>query len=113
MVKLHKITSSEGSFLKKDCNLKNFIYSNGKIYGLDFEDEKYGDPREDIGELCFFILTSHLSLTHEKIVMYKRFVNAYKKYSGLKLHNIDHFILKSAERARIRRKKYSKNLFNI
>lgn len=104
MSDLHKIKNSEGSFLKGDSNLRNFIWSNDRIYGLDFETLKYGNPKEDIGEICFFLLTNYPSWKYEKKVMVERFLKAYEDYSGLKLDDINDFILKSTKEAKKRRK---------
>jgi tRNA A-37 threonylcarbamoyl transferase component Bud32 len=103
MAKLHKIKKGTNSLLKMDVNLRNFIYSKGKIYGLDFEDIGYGDIRTDLGNICFFILTDTPSFTKEKHIMMRRFLQSYEKHSGLKLKEMDKYLLKSRAEAKIRR----------
>ncbi|MGZ7043123.1 MAG: hypothetical protein ACXVHW_04940 [Methanobacterium sp.] len=66
MAKLHEIKHYLGNLLKKDCNLRNFIFSDKTIYGLDFDEIGYGDSREDLGDICFFLLTNFPSYTEEK-----------------------------------------------
>jgi tRNA A-37 threonylcarbamoyl transferase component Bud32 len=103
MATLHKIKKGTNSLLKMDVNLRNFIYSKGKIYGLDFEDIGYGDIRTDLGNICFFILTDTPSFTKEKHIMMRRFLQSYEKHSGLKLKEMDKYLLKSRAEAKIRR----------
>jgi tRNA A-37 threonylcarbamoyl transferase component Bud32 len=107
---LHGIKTSRGSFLKGDANLRNFIFFDNKVYGLDFEERHYGDPREDIAEVCFFLLTDSPSLTSEKDIMVRRFLKAYKEYSGSNIDDITGYILKSKDKARDRRRKLSKKI---
>lgn len=112
-VKLHEIKNPKGSFLKGDANLRNFIYFKNQIYGLDFEEWSFGDVREDLAEICFFLLTDNPKLTREKDIMVRRFLTAYERYSGSKIVDISKFILKSMERARIRRKKHRGSLKGV
>ncbi|HWQ29810.1 MAG TPA: phosphotransferase, partial [Negativicutes bacterium] len=101
--RLHSIRTDKGSLLKGDTNLRNFIYSSGKIYGLDFEEEEYGDPRKDLGNLCFFILTDTPSFRREKYEMTRKLLRSYEKYSGTSLGNMGRFLLQSRAEAKIRR----------
>jgi tRNA A-37 threonylcarbamoyl transferase component Bud32 len=39
-----------------DTILRNFMISDDRIYGIDFEEAHYGDALQDIGELCASIL---------------------------------------------------------
>lgn len=103
MAKLHKITKGKNSLLKTDVNLRNFIYSRGQIYGLDFEDVRYGDIRTDLANICFFILTNTPSFTKEKHIIVRRFLQSYEEYSGIALKDMGRYLLKSKTEARIRR----------
>lgn len=38
----------------KDVNLRNFIFREGKIYGIDFEEAGEGCPEEDFGKIAPF-----------------------------------------------------------
>ena len=103
LTNLHKISNESGNLLKMDVNLRNFIYTKGKIYGLDFEDVSYGDIRTDLGNICFFMLTNTPSFTKEKHIIMRRFLQSYEKHSGLELKEIDKYLLKSKAEAKIRR----------
>lgn len=105
LVNLHKISNNLGNLLKMDVNLRNFIYGNGKIYGLDFEEVGFGDARCDLANICFFILTNKPSFTKEKHIIMKQFLKSYEKHSGAKLKEMGKFLLQSKKEAKIRRKK--------
>ncbi|WP_352419113.1 hypothetical protein [Proteiniborus sp.] len=103
MTKLHDIKKGKNSLLKKDVNLRNFIYSNGNIYGLDFEEVGYGDIRLDLSNICFFILRNEPSFKKEKYTMMNRFLESYENYSKKKLKDMDSFLLLATTEAEKRR----------
>ncbi len=105
MHKIHTIPSKNKKcvFLKGDCNLRNFIYFKNQIYGLDFEEEIYGDPRLDLGEICFFITDIH-SKDPARWQMIKKFIKTYENCSGKKISNLGKFINQSSKNAKKRRK---------
>lgn len=102
---LHKISKDSDTLLKGDVNLRNFIYSNGEIYGLDFEEIRWGDVRTDLADVCFFMLTNTPSFTKEKHIMLRRFLQCYENYSGSKLEKMGRFLRNSKNEAKKRRKK--------
>lgn len=103
MANLHRIPGFKGNLLKGDVNLRNFIYSQCSIFGLDFEELDYGDPRKDLANICFFILTNEPSFIKEKHVMVRSFIHSYEKYSGNKLEDMGRYLLWSREEAKKRR----------
>lgn len=103
MAKLHSICEGKGSLLKGDVNLRNFIYSGGQIYGLDFETTDNGDPRTDLANLCFFLLTNFPSYRREKHLMLRRLLKSYEKHRGIKLESMGRFLLQSRAESKIRR----------
>lgn len=105
MAKLHKIKYKDESLLKIDVNLRNFIYSGNKIYGLDFEEFGYGDPRRDLANICFFILTNRPSFTAAKHRIMRRFLESYERYSGIKLAKMGKYLCLSKKESKIRRNK--------
>lgn len=105
MSRLHKITFKGNSLLKFDANLRNFIYVNDMVYGLDFEEMGFGDPRNDLADICFYILTNTPSFTRKKHLIMRQFLTSYENYSESKLKEMGKFLLHSRERAKIRRKK--------
>lgn len=79
---LHKIRKKGKTFLRGDCNLKNFIFNGENVHGIDFEEVIYGNPAEDIGRLIFFILDSNSVITYrEKIGIVQRFISLYEFHS--------------------------------
>jgi tRNA A-37 threonylcarbamoyl transferase component Bud32 len=108
MASLHEIKENNGSFLKGDCNLRNFIWNGKKICGLDFEESTIGDPCQDLGEICFFLLTNSPPLTPLRMEMVDWFLKSYKEFSGTKVRNISDFTAKSARKAYGRRLKFKR-----
>lgn len=65
---------TEGKYILRDINLRNFIISNnGIIYGFDFEDYDAGKIEEDVGKLCAYILTYDPPFTPWKLQFTKEF----------------------------------------
>lgn len=108
MASLHEIKENNGSFLKGDCNLRNFIWNGKKICGLDFEESTIGDPCQDLGEICFFLLTNSPPLTHLRMEMVDWFLKSYEESSEVKVRNISDFIAKSAKEAYRRRQNFNR-----
>lgn len=103
MAKLHRIKNKDESLLKIDVNLRNFIYSDNIIYGLDFEEFGYGDPRRDLANICFFILTNRPCFTRRKHLIMRRFLESYERHSGMKLTEMGRFLRLSKKESKIRR----------
>jgi len=101
--KLHSFSRENKSLLKMDVNLRNFIYSDGNIYGLDFEEVGYGDYRTDLANICFFILTDRPSFIREKDIIIRRFLSSYENQSKKVLHGMDKFLLRARTEAKMRR----------
>jgi len=110
LAKLHSIREGKGSVLKGDVNLRNFLYRDGQIYGLDFENMTHGDPRTDLGNLCFFILTNSPAFGREKHMMVRRLLRSYESFSGTKLEAMGSYLLQSRTEARIRRTQSRKDI---
>jgi aminoglycoside phosphotransferase (APT) family kinase protein len=60
---------------KHDVNLRNFIYSDGRFYGIDFEAEERGTPERDLGRVSAYILADRPAFTREKYAAVIRFIN--------------------------------------
>lgn len=103
MADLHKIENGKTSLLKMDVNLKNFIFNGDKIYGLDFEEMGHGDPRYDLANICFFILTNSPSFTREKHLIMGEFLRCYEKHSQKPLRQMGKFLRWSKEESKRRR----------
>lgn len=76
----HSFFKSEDGFrLRGDANLKNFILSRGRIWGVDFEESRIGKPSEDLATLCVSLLSSDSMFTDEKFHFCQIFLDAYRK----------------------------------
>lgn len=108
---LHRIKEDGRSFLKGDCNLKNFIFDGTYVHGIDFEKKIYGDPSDDLGRLFFFIMDSQSTITHmEKTRLIETFLLTYE--TSFKEH-VDRRVLRNAfhdemKNARLRRAHYQR-----
>jgi tRNA A-37 threonylcarbamoyl transferase component Bud32 len=71
--------SEEGFRLRGDANLKNFILSKGRIWGVDFEESRIGKPSEDLATLCVSLLSSDPMFSDEKFQFCQSFLDAYQK----------------------------------
>jgi tRNA A-37 threonylcarbamoyl transferase component Bud32 len=59
-------------YILRDINLRNFIYSNDRIWRIDFEDCSEGRAEEDFGRFLAFILTYDPVFTEWKISEVKK-----------------------------------------
>lgn len=66
---LHSKTASGGGtvMLKADNNLRNFLFRDGVVYGLDFEEIGGGDPARDLGQVCAYILANRPAFTAARL----------------------------------------------
>jgi tRNA A-37 threonylcarbamoyl transferase component Bud32 len=101
--KLHSIKENGRCLIKGDVNLRNFIFYEGKAYGLDFEEESYGDPMSDIADVCFFILTNRPSLTTDKDQIVRELLKEYCRLSGTAPGSFAEYLMKSRTKAKRRR----------
>ncbi|MDH3365703.1 MAG: aminoglycoside phosphotransferase family protein [Thermoplasmata archaeon] len=65
-----------------DAELTNFLFCEGRVFGVDLEDVVEGDPMEDIGRLLASILGSEPIFTPVKFDLCMRLLDAYEKESG-------------------------------
>lgn len=92
-----------------DANLRNFLISQNKnIYGLDFEESKPGNVREDIAFLCASILTTNPAFTEEKQQLQHQFVKTYEELINHKMEDIEAQINQAINMVKERRKKKRK-----
>jgi tRNA A-37 threonylcarbamoyl transferase component Bud32 len=105
LARFHSLKIKGSPVLLGDSNLRNFIYSNGQIYGIDFEEMSTGDYREDIAQICFFMLTNIPCYGKEKDYLVRMFLNEYEGISGERLLDMPQFILKCSRSIMDRRRK--------
>jgi tRNA A-37 threonylcarbamoyl transferase component Bud32 len=73
------------SLIKGDTILRNFVVGEipkAKIYGVDFEESRYGDPVSDLGKLCASILDTNPAFTPWKFSYCLRLVEEYAGVYG-------------------------------
>ncbi|MCL2817835.1 MAG: phosphotransferase [Clostridiales bacterium] len=60
-----------GSWILGDAHLRNFIYNptDGRLYGLDFEEVCQGSPERDVARLFLFIATYDPAYTEKKLAL--------------------------------------------
>jgi tRNA A-37 threonylcarbamoyl transferase component Bud32 len=63
--------------LKDDANLRNFIFFLNSFYALDFENEVFGRPEQDIAECCAYILSNAPGFNGEKFKVVNKLVDYY------------------------------------
>lgn len=73
--------------IRGDSNLRNFIFTD-KVWGLDFEESRKGQPEEDIASLCSSLLSTDPMFTEEKFELCKEFITSYETSVSWKLNHI-------------------------
>ncbi len=86
----HKETRIDIGFqIKGDAHLRNFILSHNKVWGVDFEESCFGNPSEDIANVCISILTTNPCFTSQKINLSKYFLKTYQNLVPWSLEHYD------------------------
>lgn len=68
--------------LRGDVVLSNFVYWDGRVFGLDLEEVRRGDPLDDLGQLAASILGSEPFFTPIKFDLCFRAIRGYERVSG-------------------------------
>ncbi|WP_455392925.1 hypothetical protein [[Eubacterium] cellulosolvens] len=70
------------ALLKGDCVLKNFIIhpTTGAIWGLDFEESRFGGPVIDLGAFCSATLTVKPMFSKLNFELCENYINSYLQY---------------------------------
>ena len=89
-VNFHSFFKSEDGFrLRGDANLRNFILSRGRIWGVDFEESRMGKPSEDLATLCVSLLSTDPMFIDEKFQLCQTFLDSYRKSAKWDVENIN------------------------
>ncbi len=72
-----KMPSSGPRRIRGDSVLSNFVFSEGKVFGLDLEDSGPGDPLDDLGQIAASILGSEPFFTPIKFDLCIRLIESY------------------------------------
>ena len=65
--------------VKGDARIRNFIYIETGIVGVDFEESYYGSPLDDLATACASILDTDPVFTNEKLKICRVFLQTYNK----------------------------------
>lgn len=108
----HRGQEENGLFkLRNDNNLRNFIFSGGQFFGLDFEEVEYGPRERDLGQVSAFIISDRPSFTNEKYGAVARFVSYSRLLDpGLSPHEIERYMNEELVKLLERRKKKTASL---
>jgi len=69
--------------VRGDAILKNFVLGvDGVVTGLDLEESMAGDPMDDLGQLCAFVISMYPAFTEARFLLAKRFADRYWVLSG-------------------------------
>jgi tRNA A-37 threonylcarbamoyl transferase component Bud32 len=79
--------TEEGFQIRGDASLRNFIQNKQRIWGVDFEESRVGNPSEDLATLCGSLLSTDPMFTDEKYKLCQIFLETYRKAVPW---NIDH-----------------------
>ncbi len=79
--------TNEYFLIRGDSILRNFVLTD-KVWGVDFEETRKGEPIIDIASMCSSILSTTPMFTEEKFKLCKKFIEEYEKSSDMNLVNI-------------------------
>jgi hypothetical protein len=84
LAKFHDKMPSDGQRRTRgDSVLSNFVFSEGKVFGLDFEDSGPGDTLDDLGQIGASILGSEPFFTPIKFDLCIRLFESYGKEAAV------------------------------
>jgi len=89
-VKFHtSFREADRSLLRSDCTLRNFVFDNCIVWGLDFEEAEWGDPTRDLGAVCSSILDTDPMFTDWKFELCQHQIDRYSSAVDWTLNNIE------------------------
>lgn len=105
LVDFHRAFALGGTtLLKGDLRLHNFVFSRGRIFGLDFEEARCGKPDLDVADLLASLLDSAKGSDEAKMDLCREFLNVYEKKAGTVFPSIEKLVAANLRRrARVRR----------
>lgn len=86
-----------------DLNLRNFIFTDSDIVGLDFEAAVWDRPERDLGGLSAFIINSDPMFTSAKYDAIRRLVNSYARRRPIDLEKVRDYLILEMRSAAQRR----------
>jgi predicted Ser/Thr protein kinase len=89
----------EETLVRSDAKLQNFILTERGIAGLDFEMAHWGNPLEDLGEVCAHILNTDPMFIREKYDLCDVLLDRYAFLTARSLNGINGWVLRAMEEA--------------
>lgn len=80
-----KLSDERGHTILGDASLSNFISSEGRVFCVDLEDARLGEPVEDLGDMSACILGSEPFFTPVKFDLCLRMISSYEQASGAEM----------------------------
>ena len=88
----HLFFKTQDTFIiRGDSILRNFILTD-RIWGVDFEESRAGNPIEDVAVLCASLLSTDPMFTKEKVQLFRIFVRSYETLMKKKFSHINNDI---------------------
>ena len=78
-----ELSEGPSQAIMADAELTNFLYWDGRIFGIDLEDACAGEPMDDLGQLIASILGSEPVFTPIKFDLCMKLLESYEKGSGM------------------------------
>ncbi len=72
----------DNELCRGDTILRNFVLSNGRVFGLDFEEAHEGDPILDLGELCANVLGMRPLFSRNNFELASDMLSSYWRITG-------------------------------
>lgn len=82
---------SDKILIRGDSILRNFILTD-RMWGVDFEESRYGQPMDDIACMCASILSTNPIFTDEKFILSSLLISNYEKLMHQELYDINNQI---------------------
>jgi tRNA A-37 threonylcarbamoyl transferase component Bud32 len=93
----------DSTWVMGDVNLRNFLISSGKVYGLDFETASPGDRLQDAAGVLAFLLTYDPALTEWKLAVVRRWLSTFQRKLCLSPDELRHQLVIELEQIARRR----------
>jgi len=91
--------ATDGSIVRSDAKLQNFILTENGVAGLDFELAHPGDQVEDLGEVCAHLLNTDPMFVREKYELCHEFLERYVQVSMRSTEGISEWTARAMEEA--------------
>lgn len=77
-----RLADGDSAKIMADAVLSNFVFFEKRVFGVDFEDSRIGDPFDDVGQLAANILGSEPFFTPVKFDLCLQMIRSYGRTRG-------------------------------